>query len=319
MPQSAEHLQILDFLGVERGVVALTKTDIAGDLADVAEEDVREHLAGTSLADARIVRVSAVTGSGLDELLAALDDVLPSRVASVRADERAVGSEESHVVVREYREGEEVPTFAREGPDGRARLYIDRSFNDQRCRSRRHRDAHRRNAPRRRGSDTPSGRRTARIRSLQTHGDQIDVADAPRRLALNLVGIDRQLVRRGDVIVTDDWPLTNRFVARLRSARGLGRPLKEKGAYELFTGSAQTRCRFRFVDEETLYAEIHTDDALALIPQDRFVIRDLGRWRRSPAAPSSIRIREAAAEAIRRCWRRCGSEPISKVQTWARG
>src|SRR4029077_4420754 len=69
MPQSAEHLQILDFLGVERGVVALTKTDVAGDLADEAEIEVRDHLAGTPFEAAPIVRVSAKTGEGLDDLV----------------------------------------------------------------------------------------------------------------------------------------------------------------------------------------------------------------------------------------------------------
>jgi len=253
MPQSAEHLQILDFLGVDRGVVALTKTDIAGELADAAEDDVREHLRGTALEDAPMVRVSAKTGDGLDELSEALDEAL-----------RALPDEEE---------------------TGRVRLFIDRSFTIT-------------GAGAVVTGTLSAGRitvgdevtilpdkRRARVRSLQTHGEQVQTAEAPRRLAVNLVGIDRRLIHRGDVIVCDPWILADRFAARLFAARELRHPLKQKGAYELFVGTAQTRCRLRFLEEvdelapgSSALAIISTDLALPVIPHDRFVIRDVGRW-----------------------------------------
>src|SRR5712692_3746539 len=69
MPQSAEHLQILDFLEIAGGVVALTKSDlVSADELDLVREDIAERLANTCLRDARVVAVSAPTGSGLDEL-----------------------------------------------------------------------------------------------------------------------------------------------------------------------------------------------------------------------------------------------------------
>lgn len=244
MPQSAEHLQILDFLGVQRGVIALTKTDIAGELADAAEEDVREHVRGTALQDAPIVRVSATTGAGLDELLAELDEALASLPAP--------------------------------SSEGRVRLWIDRSFTIK-------------------GAGTvvtgtleggtlrvgqevrilPDDRR-ARVRSMQTHGHDIDEATGPRRLAVNLVGLDRRLVHRGDTLVADDWILTTRLAARLRPSKD---GFKERGAYELFVGSAQQSCRMRFLsDEDEPLAEVFVDRPLPVIPDDRFVIRDVGRW-----------------------------------------
>ncbi|MDP9372619.1 MAG: selenocysteine-specific translation elongation factor, partial [Chloroflexota bacterium] len=86
MPQTAEHLAILDLLGVARGLVVLTKRDtVDGDWLDLVREETRERVAGTTLADAPIVAVSAVTGEGLDELRAALDRVLdatPARAAT---------------------------------------------------------------------------------------------------------------------------------------------------------------------------------------------------------------------------------------------
>ena len=77
MPQTAEHLAILDLLGIARGLVVLTKSDLVdGDWLDMVREETRERLIGTTLADAPIVAVSATTGEGLDELRAALDRVL---------------------------------------------------------------------------------------------------------------------------------------------------------------------------------------------------------------------------------------------------
>ena len=75
--QSEEHLAILDVLGVDGGVVALTKQDLVdSETLDLAEEQIRERLEGSALESARLVRVSATTGDGLDELRAALDDLL---------------------------------------------------------------------------------------------------------------------------------------------------------------------------------------------------------------------------------------------------
>src|ERR687883_2025524 len=74
MPQTAEHLAILDLLGIDRGLVVLTKRDtVDGDWLDLVREESRERLGGTTLADAPLVAVSALTGEGLDELKATLD------------------------------------------------------------------------------------------------------------------------------------------------------------------------------------------------------------------------------------------------------
>ncbi len=254
MPQSAEHLQILEFLGVERGVVALTKTDAAGELADEAERDVLDHLDGTPFENAPIVRLSAKTGEGLDDLRKALDEVLASNDHS-------------------------------ETRTNRTRLFVDRSFTITGA-----------------GSVVTGtlssgriavgdevqllpGKRSARVRSLQTHGRPVGYAEAPRRLAMNLVGIDRRLVHRGQAVVTEEWLLTDRFAARVRAARDLKHPLKVKGAYELFAFSAQASCRLRLLGNtkelrahESAFVIVSTARPLPLVPGDRFVIRDVGRW-----------------------------------------
>lgn len=254
MPQSAEHLQILDFLDVRRGVVAVTKSDLVDDeMLAIVEEDVREQLASTTLADAPVIPVSATTGDGLDDLRDALDRVLEA--AGPPADR------------------------------GRPRLFVDRSFTIT-------------------GAGTvvtgtltggrlavgddvvilPDGLR-ARIRSLQTHRAAVEEAVPGSRVAANLVGLERREVRRGDVLVTEHWLLSDRFAARLRAASDLEQPLEERGAYELYAGSAQTLCRLKFLEGGAELApgastlvEVFCDGKLPLIPDDRFVVRDVGRW-----------------------------------------
>ena len=87
MPQSREHLAICKLLGVERGVVALTKVDsVAPDLVELARLEIEEELAGSSLVGAPIVPVSAKRGDGLDSLVAALDEVAGSAPARTLRD-----------------------------------------------------------------------------------------------------------------------------------------------------------------------------------------------------------------------------------------
>ena len=181
-PQSEEHLQILDVLGASSAVVALTKRDLVDEeTAAIATEEVRDRLAGTALFDAPIVAVSASTGDGIDALRAALDDML-----------------------------ERVPP-----PDpARTRLHIDRVFTIKGagtvvtgtltgdCLSV--------------GDDVvllPSNRR-ARVRSLQSHRTVHDRACPVSRVAINLVGIERDEVARGDVLARPGaWRPTDRFEA----------------------------------------------------------------------------------------------------------
>jgi len=93
MPQTREHVEILDLLGVDRGVIAITKTDLAEpDMVEMVAQEVRELLADTCLADSEMVRVSAVTGAGLDNLRQAI-----GRVVQRFITDQAVGPFRLHV------------------------------------------------------------------------------------------------------------------------------------------------------------------------------------------------------------------------------
>ena len=251
-PQSEEHLQILDVLGVRGGVVALTKSDLVDDeVLALAEAEVRERLSGTGLAGAPIVAVSSTTGEGFDALAVALEGML--------AD-------------------------AGEPEEGRARLFVDRVFTikgagtvvtgtlDGDC-------LHV-------GDEVelyPSGA-TARIRSLQTHERAVEQACPVSRVAANLVGVEREELSRGVVLgAPGAWRATRLFEAQLRPVRGLSHAITARGAFKLHAGAAETDARLRLYGTTSLepggeaFVRIRTSHPLVLDVGDRFVIREAGR------------------------------------------
>jgi selenocysteine-specific elongation factor len=251
-PQSEEHLQILDVLGVAGGVVALTKRDLVdeGRLA-AARDEVRDRLRGTTLQDAPIVAVSSATGAGLAELAAALDAML---------------------------EAAPLPEPAR------ARLFVDRVFTIKGsgtvvtgtltgdCLG-----------VREEVELYPTGRR-ARIRSLQTHKTSEERACPVSRVAANLAGLEREGLERGDVLaVPGAWRPTSVFDVELRPVRGLDHAITPRGAFAIHTGAAETSVRVRLLDTSRLaageraYARLHASRPLTLDVFDRFVLRDVGR------------------------------------------
>ncbi len=171
MPQTREHLAILDLLGVRRGVVAVTKADMVDEeLLELACEEVAEELADTSLAGAPVVPCSGISGQGLDELRETIDGLV---------------------------EGQK-----QRSSQGPFRLPVDRVFSLKgfgtvvtgTCIS----------GGVSRGEDVeilPGGRKT-RVRSIEVHGETSDQAQPSRRTALNLQGVATEEVPRGAQVVT---------------------------------------------------------------------------------------------------------------------
>jgi selenocysteine-specific elongation factor len=250
--QSEEHLAILDVLGVAGGVVALTKRDLVDqDGLDLVEEEIRERTDGTVLSSARVVRVSAETGEGLDDLRTALDELLAG--ASPPVDERA------RLFV------DRVFTIAGAGTVVTGTLGGDRlAVGDE-------------------VELFPRGK-TARIRSLQTHKRNENHADPVTRVAANLVGIGRQDLARGDVVgAPGTWRPTTVFDGVLRPVRGLPHPVTTRGAFKIYAGAAETDARLRIFGGTRLeagqeaFVRITTARPLVLDVFDRFVLRESGR------------------------------------------
>ncbi len=250
MPQTREHLAILDLLGVTDAVVALTKTDMVPDpeWLELVTLDVSELLDQTALRDAPIVPVSARTGDGLPALLATLDAAL----------------------------GKQPPR-----PDlGRPRLPIDRIFTVS-------------------GFGTvvtgtltggslhvgdeiaiqPRGLH-ARIRGLQSHKEAVSSAQPGSRVAVNLSGVDRGDIQRGDV-VTRPGTLhgTTLIDVVFRHLPDAGRPLQHNAEVKFFSGAAESVAHVRLVGNRELlpgeegWLQLRLAQPLALDKRDRFILR----------------------------------------------
>jgi selenocysteine-specific elongation factor len=251
-PQSEEHLAIVDVLGVDGAVVALTKRDLVdAETLALAEAEVREHVAGTALEGAPVVPCSAETGEGLPELLGALDAML----------------------------GSAPPPEA----DGRPRQFVDRVFSIRGAGT--VVTGTLTGGPLSVGDEVelyPTGRR-ARIRSLQRHKRSIEVARPVSRVAANLVGTGREELARGDVLAPPGvWRPTTTLEARVVPVRGLAHPLTARGAFKLHAGSAERDARVRLLGVEEVpaggaFARIRLSAAVVLDVFDRFVLRDAGR------------------------------------------
>ncbi len=250
MPQTREHLAILDLLGVGGGVVALTKIDMVDDedWLELVTLDLSETLAGTVLADAPILPVSARTGQGLEELKAALWQRL--QAATPRPD------------------------------NGRPRLPVDRVFSlagfgtvvtgtliDGRFHI---------------GDPIeiqPTGL-SGRIRGLQTHKTKRDVALPGSRVAVNLTGIGKDDVKRGDIVAAPGVVgHTILLDAVYRHLPDSDAPLKHNVEVKLFVGAAEVVARTRILGTPQIepgqegWLQLALSEPVAVMRGDRFILR----------------------------------------------
>ena len=252
-PQSEEHLRILELLGVRHGVVALTKVGPADDdLVDLARLEVEERVADTFLEGAPVVDTDSPTGVGLENLRAALDDLLAATPTAV--------------------------------DHGRPRLWIDRAFSARGAGTvvtgtltggRLHTDDEL--------AVHPAGN-PVRVRALQNHHAERDELPPGSRCAVNLVGVAHDEVVRGHVLVrSGQWHHTTVVDASLRVLDRLDHPVSRRGAHVIYLGSGEHPVRMRILGPEALdpgtegAVRIHLPEPLPLLPGDRFVLRESGR------------------------------------------
>jgi selenocysteine-specific elongation factor len=250
-PQSEEHLEIVDVLGVHGAVIALTKLDLVDrDGLARARTDVAERMAGTALENARVVACSSTTGEGFDDLVAALDEMLA----------RAPEPERDH----------------------RPRLFVDRVFSIKGTGT--VVTGTLSGGPVAIGEDVevlPSGAR-ARIRGLQTHHRRVGVARPVSRVAASL-SVDRSRIARGEVLSHPGaWLATDVLEARIEPVRSLDRALTSRGAFKLHAGAAERDARIRLYDvrqvpRDGAFVRIALAEPLVLDVGDRFVLRESGR------------------------------------------
>jgi selenocysteine-specific elongation factor len=249
MPQTREHIAILDILQITRGLVVVTKTDLVDEeMVELVKAEVEDTLQGTSFEGCPMVGVSAYTGDGLDELKATMDRILDE------TDERQ--------------------------DLGRPRLPIDRCFTIS-------------------GFGTVvtgtlidgtltvgqeielagSGQR-ARVRGLQSHKTKVDSTNPGVRLAVNLSGLSKDEVERGEILTIPGWlKPTRRLDARLRMVKNAPNPLKHNQGvtFHLFTSESSARVRLldadRLVAGQEGWVQLLLNDPLPVVKGDFFVIR----------------------------------------------
>ena len=249
MPQTREHLEICQLLGVKKGLVALTKTDMVdGDWLGLVGEEVRDYLAGSFLAEAPIIPVSSRTGAGLVELKQEL-----ARLAAEVEEKRH---------------------------DGPFRLPVDRVFTvtgfgtvvtgtllsgeinvgDE-------------------VELLPAGL-SCRVRGIQAHGAKADKGLAGQRLAVNLQGVEHTEVVRGDVVVPKGLYRPTRAVdVRLNYLSSAPRELKHRATLRLHSATYEVPAQVILLDRNTLqpgetaYAQLRLAKPVLLLPGDPFVLR----------------------------------------------
>lgn len=248
MPQTREHVAILDLLGISNAVVALTKRDLVDqDWLDLVQADVEDFLKSTSLAGAPMVACSARTGEGLDELKAQLQELL----------ERERSRPNS----------------------GRPRLPIDRVFTvsgfgtvitgtliDGELRLGQELEVQ------------PGGIK-ARIRGLQSHKKKLEVVPAGTRTAVNLGGVAVEDLRRGQVL-THPAALrpTKAIDAQLRLIAD-AQPIRHNTEVSFHSGAAETLAKVALLDRDELqpgeeaWVQLRLQDEVALVRGDLFVLR----------------------------------------------
>ncbi|HEV7898192.1 MAG TPA: selenocysteine-specific translation elongation factor [Planosporangium sp.] len=261
MPQSAEHLAALDALGVRHGLLVVTRSDLLDP--SVAAAEAQTEIAATSLGAVDTVAVSAVTGAGLDDLRAALDRL----VARLPAPDR----------------------------DAPVRLWVDRSFT---IRGAGTVVTGTLGAGRLRAGDELelAGGRRVRVRGLQSLGAKTPEAAAVARVAVNLRGVERDEVGRGDALVTP-----GRFhVTDVVDVRLAGDPVADlPSTLTLHVGSAAVTVRVRPLGKDT--ARLRMATGLPLRIGDRALLRDPGRHHVAggvtvlDVSPPPLRRRGAAA------------------------
>jgi selenocysteine-specific elongation factor len=248
MPQTREHLAILDLLGISRGLIVLTKADtVDEEFLELAVEATREAVVGTTLAHAPLITTAATTGQGVDALKAALDALLA-----------------------------DTPPRA---PHGRPRLPVDRAFTiagfgtvvtgtllDGTLAA---------------GQEVellPRGIR-GRVRGVQTHRAKVPLALPGSRAAVNISGVAVEDVRRGDVLTTPGWLVPAHLLdVRLRMTAGAP-ALEQNDPVDLFIGASEVQGRATLLDADRLEAgdagwvQLRLAEPVAVVRGDRFILR----------------------------------------------
>lgn len=249
MQQTREHFEICQLLGIEDGIIILTKTDmVEEDWLEMVEEDVREHFSGSFLEEAPIIRVSSVTGAGIEEV----KNILDNKISKLSFHEEF----------------------------GPFRLAVDRIFSMK-------------------GFGTVitgsslSGRisvsddieflprkNKAKIRGIQVHGKEVETVEAGHRTAINLQGIEKDEINRGDIAATPDCLVNSTLLdASFHYLESNPKKLKNRTQVRVHVGTREITGRIVMLDVDDaepgddINIQLLLQEPVAVWPGDRYVLR----------------------------------------------
>lgn len=285
MPQTQEHLDIISLLGMTRGVVALTKIDLVEeDWLEMVEEEIRELLESTALAEAPIIPVSAKSGQGIPQLVSAI--ATEARKASTGAAGEVFRLPVDRVFVAE----------------GYGTIVTGTVYGGRLNR----------------GAEVvvlPQNVRT-RVRGIQVHGQDTHMVSAGERCALNLAGIDSRGVKRGDTIAYPGQLETSSVLDAVLAAVKGARPICHGQRVRVHLGTSEIMARLRLLGKDEIgpgargYVQVRTEEPVVALRGDRYIVRSYspivtigGGWvimpnppRRRRYDPDELREMELEAE-----------------------
>ena len=249
MPQTREHMEICNLMGIQHGMIALTKTDLVDeDLLELALEDIQDFVQDTFLEDKPILPVSSATGQGLEEFTATLQsicDTLPPRKESsiFRLPVDRVFSMKGFGTVitgtlasGQIKVGEDIMVYPR--------------------------------------------RIVSKVRGIQVHSDGVDQAKAGTRTAINFQGLDKEAVNRGDILSSPDALIESYMVdARFHYLKSNTKPAKNRTRIRFHSGTSEILGYMILLDREELMpgdeapVQFRLESPVCCIKDDRYVVR----------------------------------------------
>jgi selenocysteine-specific elongation factor len=250
MPQTREHLAILDLLGIKNGLIILSKVDLIEDAEwlDLVELEIQEVVQDTILADAEIIRVSAHTGDGIERLIEALTALLADLPPRTDYNQPRLPVDRVFTV-------EGFGTVVTGTLSG-GTLSVGETVELQ-----------------------PDGIQ-GRIRGLQSYKQDIEVALPGSRVAVNITGVDKDLIQRGDVVAYPRQLRPTQLIdVHFRHLADADYPLKHNSEVKFFSGASESIANVRLLNDEALapgdsgWLQLRLRDAIPLTQRDRFILR----------------------------------------------
>lgn len=249
MPQTIEHLNILSFLEIKKGIIAVTKTDLVDqEWIELVIEDIKEHVKGTFLENAPIVPVSSKTRQGLDELVKTIDEL------TQQVKPKDLTSPFRLPIDRVF-------TLTGFGTIVTGTLLSGRIRKDDLC------------------EILPRGL-TARVRNIQVHGKDVMAAEAGQRTAINLTGVKTEEIFRGDVLSKPGYLKPTKIIdARLKLLKEAQNSIKHMDPIRISTGAKEVLGRVRLLDSKLIkpgregLVQFLLEEPIAVLYKDRYVAR----------------------------------------------